>query len=183
MRSSRILLKDAKGFMSKEGCASSVLYPYIPKSPFYTRIPNWIYSKFCLSQISNYFLDFKDREFTTTATRIYMEASAALNKGNRSSIVEYMTLPNVEIAKISQKHGKELPFKVFKNISAAQIVHARISSESEENSASVNFAHITVKMDSLDDNGQTHSQTVVFERRLDNKLKESWKICFIDDLN
>ncbi|OMJ95906.1 hypothetical protein SteCoe_631 [Stentor coeruleus] len=183
MRNSRILLKEAKGMVSKETWASSVLYPYDPNLPLYKRIPTQIYTKFCLSQISNYFVDFKAREFTATATRIYMEVSASLNKGNRSNLVDYMTHPNVEIAKISQKHGKELPFKIFNDIKTANIVYARISSETEDNSALVNFAHVTVKIDNLDENGQTHSQTVVFERRLDNKLKESWKICFIEDLN
>ena len=83
--------------------------------------------------------------------------------------------------RLAQKSNKKLPFELYEKILRSKLVYVRVSSNSNENSAIVNFAHITMKMDFLTEAGEEKTQFNVFERRFDNKLKEAWRVGFIDD--
>ena len=147
------------------------------------KLPNIVYTKFCLSQMTNEFPDFKTKEFSEISKKIYGEVYQLVQKNNKLGLIKLLTPPNVEIIKIAHKHNQKLPFGVYETVNKSQIVYARFSKDSDENSATVNFAHITMKMDCLDENGKEKIQLNIFERRLDSKLKDSWRISFIEDIS
>ena len=158
------------------------MYPYSPNLNKVFQLPFHIYTKFCLSQISNHFPDFSASAFPALSIKIYSEFYQSLHKHKKSDLLKTLTFPNAEIIKIAQKSHKKLPFETYEKILNSTLVHARISSESVENSSMVNFAHITMKMSFQSADGQNKTQLNIYERRLDNKLKDSWKIGFIEDI-
>ena len=181
MRSSKVLYKEVAGTLSNSSFSSTILYPYNPEGNAFVRLPYFIYTKYYLSQFVNQFPDFKASEFPAISIQIYKEFYEALQRNNRSDLLKCLTPPKADIIKIAQKHKHKLPFEVYENVVNSSIVHARISAESATNSTTLNFAHITAKMEFLDLQGQPKIQYNVFERRLDNQLKYSWKIGFIND--
>jgi hypothetical protein len=181
MNRSKVLLKEIEGLLSKSSFASSILYPYDPQAFIFRRFWESLFTKFYLSQLSIHFPDFKSGEFPPISTEIYKKVSEVIQKNTKNDLLILMTPPNVEIIKICNKTNKKLPFCIYEHVISSRIVHARLVSEYNYNSPNVKFAHITMKMEFLDTEGQKKTQFNVFERRLDQKNKDSWRIGFIED--
>lgn len=175
MRASALLFKNA---VPLTVFSNQILYPYVPELGAVPRLVHTLYTKFYLSQAKSYFPDFMPKEFPKQAEKIYSEAYEQIKGKHRGELLSFLTPPLVEMVKSSMKHNKSLPFHFYKEIEMSSIVHARVSSDSSENSPKVNFLHLTLKVrnkETLDE------QFVTFERRLDDKFKDSWRVCFIDD--
>ena len=181
MKASKVLYAEISSVLAKSSFANTILYPYNPKLSKFLWLPHYVYTKFCLSQISNQFPDFKASEFSDVSIRIYHEIYQAVHKSNRGDLLKLLTPPKAEMIRLAQKSNKKLPFELYEKILRSKLVYVRVSSNSNENSAIVNFAHITMKMDFLTEAGEEKTQFNVFERRFDNKLKEAWRVGFIDD--
>ena len=175
MRASAVLLKNA---VPLTVFSNQVLYPYEPEQGRIQRLVHTLYTKFYLSQAKSYFPDFIPKEFPKQAGKIYSEAYDQIKGKHRGELLSFMTPPLVEMVKSSMKHNKSLPFHVFKEFEISSSVHARVSSDSSENSPKVNFLHLTLK---VTNKGTQDEQFVTFERRLDDKFRDSWRVCFIDD--
>lgn len=102
-------------------------------------------------------------------------------KNDHLDIHNYAIPPIIDIIRHSQKIKSDLPFKIYSTPAHSKLLHIRISMNSEENSPQLNFAHLTVEMKFTDATGEEKTQLNIFERRLDNKIKNSWRLCFIED--
>jgi hypothetical protein len=175
MRASRVMMKDVVQVPLTE-YANQILYPYRPGLGVVPRMIHSVYTKFYLSQAKGYFPDFLPKEFPKIAEDVYGEVYQLIKGRKRGELMKFMTPPLVDMVRSSIKYNKPLPFSVFKQFETGNIVHARVSADSDLNSPKVNFLHLTLKFTC----GEL-AQHVTFERRLDNKFKDSWRVCFIEE--
>lgn len=178
MRSSKVLLRLVESLLAESSFSNQVLYPYDPSLTL-LKLPNYLYTKFILSQFTSYFPDFTPKTFPALSLQIYSDLLTMLEKNHRSDLITHLTPPLADLIKHSQKSNKPLPFDLLSKVNSSSIVHARISSDSEDNSLLVNFAHLTMRMEGTLSTGEPAVQFNTFERRLSNKLKDAWRICFI----
>lgn len=180
MRNSRVILSSLHNqLVPLTSFSNQILYPYNPNQNFFYRIVDKAYTKFYLSQAKSYFPDFFVSEFASIAQKIYLDAGHCAKGKKKTELNLYVTPPIADMIKISLKNHFSLPFIFHSKIKSVKIEHARISTDSGENALRVNFLHITTRV-LLE--SQDEEQLVTFERRLDDKFRDSWRICFVEDV-
>lgn len=180
MRNSRVLLSNLHNqLVPLTSFSNQILYPYNPNKNIFLRLIDKAYTKFYLSQAKSYFPDFFVNEFANIAEKIYLDVGHSAKGKKKTELNLYVTPPIADMIKISIKGNFALPFVLHPKVKSLYIEHARISTDSDENSLRVNFLHITTRL-LLD--SQEEEQLVTFERRLDDKFRDSWRICFIESI-
>lgn len=167
--------------LGKKNYSSTIVHPYNPKAGVFEKVTNEIYKKYYLSQIKSSFLDFDKTNFGNVATEIYLEAHKAFKKNDKTELMRLFTHPNYELLKLCQKIKKEPPFTLWPYVDSAKIVNSSINAEQGDSIDINNFAQITVMMLCRDTENSQKLQYNVFERRLDIKKKNEWKIALIED--
>lgn len=181
MRNSRVLFNNiTNSTVPIMSFANQIMYPFVPNQNFILRIIHKAFTKFYLSQAKNYFPDFQVNEFSKIAEKVYLDAAHCTKSKKRIELSQLVTPPIVDMIKISLKNNADLPFRFHNKVVSMHIEHARVSLDSDDNSSKVKFIHITTRL-IFDEQGK--QQLVTFERRLDNKFRDSWRICFLEDLN
>ena len=161
--------------------ASSIINPYLERTSLLGKLLNRVTTGFYLSNIKNSFIDFEKLQFPSVAMSLYQEVHKAHNKRNKTELFRLLTQPNYDIINHCHKYNLPLPFSLYAVPKSANIISAFITSEQGDNIDVNNFAHITLEMLMLDSEGKTKRQVNVFERRLDVKLLNAWKIALIED--
>lgn len=163
--------------------ATSIVNPYVPTGGVFYKIMNLLRSDYHLSQMKISFLDFNRTEFPVVATQLYAAAYKAWAKFTKPDLLKLFTYPNYEIISLCHKLQITPPFLMYPHISHAKIVHATICSEQGNKIDVHNFAHVTLRMTFETEEWGKRTQFNVFERRLDIKQKNEWKLALIEDVN
>lgn len=161
--------------------ASSIIYPYNRQASLFQRLYTRLATGYYLSNIKNTFLDFDPKEFPTTAMRFYSAVQRAHSKKNKSDLHKLLTQPNYEILNHCSKSNLSLPFEIHPVVKSAEILQAHIVSEQNDSIDINNFAQVTVRIVCEDKHGQEVDQISVWERRLDVKSLNAWKMALLED--
>lgn len=172
--------KTLTGILGKNSYASTIMHPYCPNEPFYMKFYNRILTNFHTSQIKHHFLDFDRSHFPELAISIYNKTYKAIHDKDKTALLQLVTLPNYELLKLAMKNNVDLPFTIHPLAEKAKIVQANIISERGDNVENSTFAHITLEMLCKAKDGSEVQQFNVYERRMDNKKKEAWRLALIE---
>lgn len=161
--------------------ASSIMHTYNPRAGLVSRLYNRALTSFYLSQLKGSFIDFAVTSFQTNATGIYAKLRESAKKNDRGGVESVFTQPNCELIRICLKNNKPLPYQLYPTLESAKVVHCRMTFVKENQVESESFAHITVLFNCVTDTGERRVQYGIFERRLDNRDPQGWKIAYIDE--
>jgi len=172
--------KTLTGVLGKNSYASTIMHPYNPQEPFYFKLYNKIMTNFHASQIRHHFLDFDRAHFPELSISIYNKTYKAFHDKDKPELLQLVTLPNYELLKLAMKNNVDLPFIFHPLALKAKLVQANIISERGDNVENSTFAHITMEMICKSKEGSEVTQYNVFERRMDVKKKEAWRLALIE---
>ncbi|CAD8074156.1 unnamed protein product [Paramecium sonneborni] len=151
----------------------SGIFPYL-RSSFKTRL--------ALNQTESCFIDFKRSQFPLFAKDRYFEFLEAYNRKDKVDLIRLLSVPLYDIVKVSLKDNKPLPFKLYKEMTDASLVQARLYSQKKMALQSSQTWHqITVKFNFIDP--ETKKDVIkynVLERRESDSSEKDWRICKLD---
>mmetsp|Transcript_4944 Transcript_4944/g.9270 ORF Transcript_4944/g.9270 Transcript_4944/m.9270 type:complete len:174 (-) Transcript_4944:18-539(-) len=163
--------------LGKSSYAGTQLIPHMYPP---TTSQNWyfnILTKLRLSQMSSQFLDFQKSAFPEVAIKLYSDFKVALKRNDKTALNNLITMAHYEMIRASQKHNVPLPYTILPSLTTAKIVYASIVTENNSDTEEAKFAQLTVLFSS-----EALEQLTVFERRLDVKTKDAWKLASVEDL-
>ncbi|CAD8168505.1 unnamed protein product [Paramecium octaurelia] len=155
------------------GSQGSGIMPYL-KDALRTRT--------ALNQAESCFIDFKRSQFPLFAKDRYFEFVEAYNRKDKVDLIRLLSVPLYDIVKACLKDNKPLPFKLYKEMTDAQMVQARVYYQKEISLQSQYIWYqITVKFNFIDP--ETKKDVVkynVLERRESDSSEKDWRICKLD---
>ncbi|CAK77647.1 unnamed protein product (macronuclear) [Paramecium tetraurelia] len=145
-------------------------------------LKNALKTRLALNQTESCFIDFKRSQFPLFAKDRYFEFLETYNRKDKVDLIRLLSVPLYDIVKVSLKDNKPLPFKLYKEMTDAQLVQARLFSQKKMALQSSQTWHqITVKFNFIDP--ETKKDVVkynVLERRESDSSEKDWRICKLD---
>lgn len=172
----------AAALFSKNSYASTVLIPHLYPPTTFERVYFNLMTRFRLSQIGGQFLDFSPATFPATAIRLYSEFRTAQKRNDKSVLNTLLTGPHFEMIRVSQKLHIPLPYTIHSSVTSASIHYASLCSEVLSEADASKFMQLAVVF-KCDVEGQSVKQLSVFERRLDVKIKDTWRMASLEDMS
>ncbi|CDW85097.1 UNKNOWN [Stylonychia lemnae] len=154
--------------------------PYNPKGNILYKAKNKVQTFFSLRNMENEFIDFKTFHLDTQFREIYSDLYNSYRRGDKVILQRSLSESMFEYTKALLKEKRPNPF--HKSIKSLHVVQGRNYAETDHLLPEEQWAQLTFKFYTIDQDDNKKVQYNVFERRLADKLSYfDWKLSYVMD--